>query len=156
MNLNKPMSWDEFKQMPIDLQKEYVLKCVDTYGCRMSDFARLFGVNAVTVKRNFEKLSLSPNPFHAGERMSKEQRTVFDAWISGKEDAKDEEQPEEEQKDESVPVAKYDKITIPHDGCDHLEMSFSGLIDYFNIMTSIYQFANGSPIRLKISVDKVV
>ena len=156
MNLSKPMSWDEFKQMPIDLQKEYVLKCIDTYGCRMSDFARLFGVNVVTVRRNFEKLSLTPNPFHAGERMSKEQRVVFDAWLSGEVDRKEPEKQPEEPVEEAAAEPKYEKITIPHDGCDHLEMSFSGMIDYFNIMTSIYQFANGSPIRLKISVDKVV
>ena len=43
--LNKPMNWNQFKVMPNDIQKEYLLKLTDELGAGRKEVADMFGVN---------------------------------------------------------------------------------------------------------------
>lgn len=49
-NLRKPMSWAEFKSMPIDLQKEYVRWLRAQFGCNNRAIADMMG----TARKNFQ------------------------------------------------------------------------------------------------------
>lgn len=80
-NLGKPMMWQEFKEMPSDMQKEYIESLIQKYSVTASDLARMFGCRAVTVT----KLCKSPEidiEFKAGKRMTAEQRVRFGEFLS--------------------------------------------------------------------------
>lgn len=83
--LGKPMSWDEFRQMPANIQKEYLLDLIHSYSTTASDLARMFGITPQTVTRVCGNSEIGIE-FHRGKRMSKEQRSEFEKFL-GKEEA---------------------------------------------------------------------
>lgn len=48
-NINAPMSWAEFRKLPVDIRKHYVISIMDKYGVGISPLARMFGVTHATV-----------------------------------------------------------------------------------------------------------
>lgn len=148
MNLNQPMSWQAFKEMPNDLQKEYIQKCVDTFGCSMHDLSLLFRVHPGTIIRNFNNIGIDMSAFKRGKRMTKEAQQKFNAWLSAKSAAA------EPIYDSAVPVERR-KSNILAD-CSSLEMEFKGDIDYLGVMKTLYEFAHGGPIRLRVVADREV
>ena len=148
MNLNQPMSWQAFKDMPNDLQKEYIQKCVDTFGCSMHDLSLLFRVHPVTIIRNFNIMGIDMSVFKRGKRMTKEAQQKFNAWLSA--------QPTEAEpiNEAAVPVEPRKSNILSN--CSSLDMEFKGNIDYIGVMNTLYQFADGSPIRLRVIADREV
>lgn len=147
MNLNQPMGWEAFKGMPNDLQKEYVKKCVDTFGCTKADFGLLFDVTPMTISRAFEKIGIDQTLFVRGRRMPKESARNFREWMS-KSDA-------ESPGPESVPISP--------DSSEHgdllsssssLRVTFDGSVDYASVLKVLYQFAKDDPVRLTIFVRR--
>lgn len=49
MNIRKPMSYKEFKEMPTDLQGEYLTYLKNTFQANMSDIARMMGTTVNTL-----------------------------------------------------------------------------------------------------------
>lgn len=148
MNLNQPMSWQTFKDMPNDLQKEYIQKCVDTFGCSMHDLSLLFRVHPGTIIRNFNLMGIDMSVFKRGKRMTKEAQQKFNAWLSA--------QPTKAEPiyETAVPVEPRKSNILSN--CSSLEMEFKGNIDYIGVMNTLYQFADGSPIRLRVIADREV
>lgn len=80
--LGKPISWDEFRQMPPDIQKKYLLDMIDRYSTTASDLARMFGITPKTVTRFCGSREISIE-FSRGKRMPKDRRVEFEKLLSG-------------------------------------------------------------------------
>lgn len=148
MNLNEPMPWKAFKAMPEDLQKEYVQKVDDRFHCTMSDFARMFQVQPVTVNRQFQSLCVS-GLFPKGKRMSTEQKQAFAVWSSAK-------------KTDPVPVTPEQANTPAQQvkrpsalaSSSRMDMAWEGDADLVSVLELVHQFANGQPITLRVIAEK--
>lgn len=149
VNLNQPMSWQAFKGVPNDLQREYIQKCVDTFGCSLHDFGLMFRVNPMTISRNFQKIGIDMSSFKRGKRMDQDTRDKFMKWCEATTSA--------EQKDDPItekPCGDKPRKVNMLSGCSHLEMTFSGEINYVDVMQILHQFADGKHIRLCVTADR--
>lgn len=80
-NLGKPMMWQEFKEMPSDMQKEYIESLIQKYSVTASDLARMFGCRPSSVTRLCREPEIDIE-FKAGKRMTAEQRVRFGEFLS--------------------------------------------------------------------------
>ena len=58
-NLNKPVSWAEFKKWPKDLACEYIRRLEEAYDVRTEDIARMMGIGTWTLQQHRHKLGCS-------------------------------------------------------------------------------------------------
>ena len=77
--MGQPISWQEFKKYPVEMQKEYILSLVDKFGCTRAMLCEIFGIPTATLgthinKRPELKHILAPQP-------TKETRKKFEAWM---------------------------------------------------------------------------
>lgn len=85
--LSKPMKWDEFKAMPLNIQEEYILKLYEKYHVNMTDLGYLFARHARTIRAHFAENNLCEGLFKKGgdtrssERL--ERRKKFEKWCDG-------------------------------------------------------------------------
>ena len=54
-NLSKPMDWEEFKALPMNLQEAYIYQLVKKYDISIRSFARMFKVSQPTVSAYMKK-----------------------------------------------------------------------------------------------------
>lgn len=80
--LNKPITWKEFKKMPIHIQKEYLDNIIRTYHVNASDLAVMFGTTYKTVSRFCAKDGINIK-FRQGTKTPAEQKKLFEEFISG-------------------------------------------------------------------------
>lgn len=162
MNLNVPMNWQEFKKLPNDLQKEYVMNVIKKFSCKINNFADLFGVHRMTVKKKMVELGIDMSLFKPGERMNEEQRETFEAWAcpvmkkqSASQDTNSNDDSHIEEDPKTDTLNQFEKMALPLNSMDHLEIEYSGVINFSGVLMALYQFAGNSPVKLKISMDKV-
>lgn len=106
--LGSPMSWADFKNMPKDIQSEYISGLQDKYGVNAGDIGEMFGVTSVTIRRHCDVNELGVK-FRKGVSMTGEQRTMWDIFLHGtSEEAAKEEDVEEET---SAEVDEIDPVT---------------------------------------------
>ena len=74
--LDEPMSWESFKAMPEDLQKQYILNLQNTYQANDKMIGKLFGKSDVTVGEYRKKLGINPI---GKSKMTRDEKTVCDA-----------------------------------------------------------------------------
>ena len=105
--LDAPMRWDDFKAMPVDLQKQYLTNLVETYGATNEMLGDMFYVHPTHVGTVKKALGVvSHNPRH----LSKEKKTIRDqmwaAFCNGVVGGGDavKETPKEPKKVETLPV----------------------------------------------------
>lgn len=132
--LGSPMGWNEFKQMPSDLQKQYIEGLRSRFGVNAASLSEMFGVTALTVRRHIAANDLGV-VFPVGKSMSKDQREQWDAFISnGGDGAK---------RGESVPVppepASEQEPAEERGGMkmSDVRLCFSGAIDVSGIANSL-------------------
>lgn len=155
MNLNAPQSWRQFKSMPTDLQREYIDKCIDRFGCSVPDFARIFGVSAVTVRSYFKTLGVS-HQFVRGGRKSADEKQSFQDWL----DSGD--QPELEKPAPLMRAAEKERHTTSAEAwadlalaeTGHVELVWDGQFDLAHIFTLISKCVADTPCRLSVVIDK--
>jgi len=75
--LGKPVPWDDFKKMPPEIQKEYLLDMIHKYSTTASDLARLFGIGASTVTKHCGAQEIGIK-FSPGKKMPKDKREAFE------------------------------------------------------------------------------
>ena len=111
--LDAPMRWDDFKAMPVDLQKKYLTNLVETYGATNEMLGDMFYVHPTHVGAVKKALGvISNNPRH----LSKEKKTIRDQmWaafcngvIGGGDAVK--ETPKDPKKVETLPVRCPDEL----------------------------------------------
>ena len=111
--LDAPMRWDDFKAMPVDLQKQYLTNLVETYGATNEMLGDMFYVHPTHVGAVKKALGVvSHNPRH----LSKEKKTIRDqmwaAFCNGVVGGGDavKETPREPEKAETLPMRCPDEL----------------------------------------------
>lgn len=68
-NLNKPMSWEAFKAMPLDLQQDYVNGVQSRFGVGVATMSRdLFGMSTAALKQHLKRAGLKSDNTVKGGR----------------------------------------------------------------------------------------
>ena len=57
VNLNQPITWDDFKALTASMQEEYLKHMMENYGANATSFAAMFGVQPLTIRRHNGKTS---------------------------------------------------------------------------------------------------
>lgn len=81
-NMNKPMNWDEFKAMSLELQKEYINGLIEKFGLTYAALGQMFGCIPTTVRMYFERNGINVS-FKRGKKMTSEQNAEWVAFIGG-------------------------------------------------------------------------
>ena len=79
-SLGRPMRWSEFKTMPDNLKKEYIVSLQQRFGVTDRCLAEMFGVSKAPVAKLRAELNIPTLYSHKGERMSKEQTKAWAEW----------------------------------------------------------------------------
>ena len=111
--LDAPMRWDDFKEMPVDLQKQYLTYLVETYGATNEMLGDMFYVHPTHVGAVKKALGVvSHNP----RRVIGEKKAIRDhmwaAFCNGVVGGGDavKETPKEPKKLEALPVRCHDEL----------------------------------------------
>lgn len=88
-NLSRPIAWKKFCELPIHIQKEYLLHLIKEYQATASDLAKMFGITPQTVTKHcgHEEIGIRFSP---GKRMTKENRKAFEDFCAGFENGQEE------------------------------------------------------------------
>lgn len=82
INLNKPVSWEVFKELSKQTQEEYIQGLMKNYGANATSLAAMFDVQPLTVRRYIaaNKLDVS---FQVGHSMNTEQKLAWERFMAG-------------------------------------------------------------------------
>lgn len=80
--MNSPMTWSEFKNMPVEHQEAYLAGLVNKYGVSYAQLGSMFGctntcVNTWVKKHNFTSVHVGPK----GKGMTKEQKENWSKFL---------------------------------------------------------------------------
>ena len=92
-NLNKPMTWENFKNLSAHTQAEYIKALVERFGANSTNMSDMFGVTALTIRRFLDANNLGVK-FKVGHSMTKAQREAWNEFLYGKA-AETKEEPEQ-------------------------------------------------------------
>lgn len=81
-NTRRPMTWKEFKKMPTDLQKQYLLWLSFTFRVSRAALADMFECAPKTVDRFLEEHNIDMG-FARGRKMTEEQHAAFNRFRYG-------------------------------------------------------------------------
>lgn len=137
MNLNKPMSWEDFKHLPAGMQTEYLQHITDTYKVGKSKIAKdVFGCSDDTLAKYVSANGLRVRFCSAAGSKSKEQIAVWNRFLGIEQDTQDDVKlvPAEE-----IPVViKVDATNYtPPMKMDSVSLRFSGELDIQMIANSL-------------------
>ena len=59
-NLNRPMTFPQFKALPENIQKAYLVNLLENYNASNLDIAKMFGISGTAVGNRREKLGILP------------------------------------------------------------------------------------------------
>lgn len=80
--MNQPMSWRDFKAMPLDLQQAYLDGLHNRFGCGASNIGSdLFGMNKASLCNYARKVGLKPIATK-GNRMTESDRVRWEEWLN--------------------------------------------------------------------------
>lgn len=79
-NPNKPMNWEDFKKMPVDLQTRYITNLQQNYGVTAVDLGNMFGVRALTVRKHAESNKLGVE-FPRGHAMNASRKEAWAGFV---------------------------------------------------------------------------
>lgn len=102
VNLNQPITWDDFKALTASMQEEYLKHMMENYGANATSFAAMFGVQPLTIRRHIQMNKLNIK-FPVGHSMSTAQKDAWDELLHGKTSDEDAEV-------EDVPATKLDIV----------------------------------------------
>lgn len=111
--LDAPMRWDDFKSMPVDLQKKYLTNLVETYGATNEMLGDMFYVHPThvgAVKKALGVVSHNPHRLIGEKKAIRDQMwAAFCNGVVGGGDAV-KETPREPKKVETLPVRCPDEL----------------------------------------------
>ena len=111
--LDEPMRWDDFKDMPVDLQKQYLTNLVETYGATNEMLGDMFYVHPThvgAVKKALGVVSHNPHRLIGEKKAIRDQMwAAFCNGVVGGGDAV-KETPKEPKKLEALPVRCPDEL----------------------------------------------
>ena len=111
--LDEPMRWDDFKSMPVDLQKKYLTNLVETYGATNEMLGDMFYVHPThvgAIKKALGVVSHNPHRLIGEKKAIRDQMwAAFCNGVVGGGDAV-KETPKEPKKVETLPVRCTDEL----------------------------------------------
>ena len=111
--LDAPMGWDDFKAMPVDLQKQYLTNLVETYGATNEMLGDMFYVHPTHVGAVKKALGvISNNPRHLSKAKKDIRDQMWAAFCNGVVGGGDavKEAPREPEKAKTLPVQCPDEL----------------------------------------------
>lgn len=151
-NFKKPILWQDFCELPIHIQKEYLLNLIGEYQTTASDLAKMFGITPKTVTKHCEHEEIGIR-FSPGKRMSKEKRRAFEEFcgvVAPQEEvvvAKKEQEPAKTEAFTDMDNAKQS----PDMAMTEFTLSFSGSFNREMICNSLASMLpKGAPVKLDI------
>lgn len=111
--LDAPMRWDDFKEMPVDLQKKYLTYLVETYGATNEMLGDMFYVHRThvgAVKKALGVVSHNPHRLIGEKKAIRDQMwaAFCNGVVGGGDAVKD--TPKEPKKVETLPVRCPDEL----------------------------------------------
>lgn len=88
VNLNQPITWNDFKALTTSMQEEYLRHMMENYGANATSFAAMFGVQPLTIRRHIQMNKLNIK-FPVGHSMSAAQKDAWDELLRGETPDKD-------------------------------------------------------------------
>ena len=166
MNLNQPMAYQDLKEMSVDLQREYINRLIDKFGCTKTCLADFFGVDMKTITKLVQTIGIDPGRFKRGSRMTPEETKAFTDWAyigatieEGKEYVKVTRPAEQREtsKEEKRPLEEMPPLfgrAAPM-AVTHMELVFCGQADASQIANTIRCISGDKHVRITISIDEV-
>lgn len=102
-NLHAPMTWGEFKKMPLDLQQEYISYLRERFNLRQDSLALMFGVRPTSMCHFFSQHGLTWDCKVGRKRQTLEQAAEWKEFLDNTSVA--EPVLREEEADESAPAS---------------------------------------------------
>lgn len=132
VNLNQPITWDDFKALTASMQEEYLKHMMENYGANATSFAAMFGVQPLTIRRHIQMNKLNIK-FPVGHSMSTAQKDAWDELLHGKTSDED-----AEVEVEDVPATKLDEVASKQSmDMKRFSLCFNGRIDVNMIANSL-------------------
>ena len=147
-NLNKPMTWENFKNLSAHTQAEYIKALVERFGANSTNMSDMFGVTALTIRRFLDANNLGVK-FKVGHSMTKAQREAWNEFLYGKA-AETKEEPEQPAQAEELQATSVEKEE-PMSMCG-FTLEFCGVIDPIAIANSIRSMMGGQK-EAKVTVS---
>ena len=72
-HMRKPMNWEQFKELPVHIQKEYIEGLQEKYHVTSLELGQMFGVKSITVRRHCVNNGLGIS-FKTGRSMNAAER----------------------------------------------------------------------------------
>ena len=82
-NLSKPMDWEEFKKMPVDLQTQYLKKLHDEHCADMRRASEMFGIAQGSLSNYIGRHGIRGVFPASGGKRSAEREAKWQAFLSG-------------------------------------------------------------------------
>lgn len=144
--MNEPKSWEQFKGMPRDIQKDYLVYLMQKYNANTIALAGMFGVCPLTV-RNYIKNNQLGISLKGARGMTEEQKVQWDSFLNGgshsDEDTNDIVQQEERDGNLSLVEAPVNDAAT---ALKHFSLTFEGEIDAYRIANSITLITGGNAV----------
>ena len=136
-NLNKPMSWEEFKALPDDLKITYIKKLREKFGIPNTAIAEMFGIHSATLCGYLKCLGLGVGK-HAGASVRNWDKDGFAKWCG----VADEVEVVSEET-ENKPCCETN-ILVPKTG----ELNFEGDLD--DILRTVRMVLRGGKVKISV------
>lgn len=153
-NFKKPILWQDFCELPVHIQKEYLLNLINEYQTTASDLAKMFGITPQTVTKHcgIEEIGIRFSP---GKRMTKESREAFEEFCNGSEHQKEEvvvtKKEQDPVKEDNEAVDLGDAASSSDMAMTEFTLSFSGNFNHDMIYNSIaFMLPKGTPVKMDI------
>lgn len=134
-NMNEPKSWDQFKEMPIHIQREYLEYLVKNYNVNATSLGMMFSVRPLTVRRHIEANKLGIT-FKVGNSMNTKQKNEWLRFLDGVAEPEETDGTECEAKEQQQHINCMDSMNMKR-----FSLTFEGKIDVNMIANSIVSIA---------------
>lgn len=167
--LDEPMRWDDFKAMPVDLQKQYLANLVETYGATNEMLGDMFYVHPThvgAVKKALGVVSHNPHRLIGEKKAIRDQMwaAFCNGVVGGGDAVKD--TPKEPKKVETLPVRCPDELeealTPVEPERKYLELGrisaeFTGPFNLESLASwlAMLPVKGADEVRIKVEVEKV-
>lgn len=106
--LNEPMTWQEFRAMPDDIRRQYILGLRERYDASSGMFCQMFGVSKPTFWKELQRLGIKAT----NVMPTKESTTAWDKFLHH-EEAETQEAPVEEEPQETPQETQKETQELP-------------------------------------------
>ena len=136
--MDEPKSWEQFKEMPINIQQEYLAFLVKNYNVNATSLGTMFSVKPLTVRRYIETNNFGLT-FKVGNSMNSAQKEKWKQFLEQSEPLPDEQAVNEQVYDYESDTKSETPQLISSMGMDmkQFSMTFQGKIDVKMIANSI-------------------